>query len=115
VALPIEFRLKGKAVFDKFRIGAKSYRSKSVLLKVASGPKCSKRFGVVTPRRIGSAVVRNRIKRVLLEWIRTHLGLFPDGFNYLIILVGDSNGGNIAGIREDLETIVRKHFNTDAD
>jgi ribonuclease P protein component len=41
------------------------------------------RFGFTTPRVLGKAVVRNRIKRRMREVVRHELGAFPD--NWIII------------------------------
>jgi ribonuclease P protein component len=49
----------------------------------AVGQPGSVRFGLVTGRRIGSAVVRNRAKRRLREAIRV-AGL-PEGFDFVVI------------------------------
>jgi ribonuclease P protein component len=35
------------------------------------------RVGITASRKVGGAVQRNRIKRVLREYVRIHLNLFP--------------------------------------
>jgi ribonuclease P protein component len=37
------------------------------------------RVGLTVSRRVGGAVVRNRVRRRLREWIRRHWGELPDG------------------------------------
>ncbi|MFL6415455.1 MAG: ribonuclease P protein component [Bryobacteraceae bacterium] len=42
------------------------------------------RFGFTTPRALGKAVVRNRIKRRIREAVRQELAAFPD--NWIIVI-----------------------------
>jgi len=43
------------------------------------------RLGLTVSRRVGGAVVRNRVKRRIREWFRTHRELFPRGKDCVII------------------------------
>jgi ribonuclease P protein component len=85
VALPREFRLKGRRAFEEFRRSGEVYYSRGIVLKTIRG-KCGRKFAFIVTKRIGNAVRRNRTKRVLSEWIRLHLDLFPDGVHYLVIV-----------------------------
>ncbi len=44
------------------------------------------RFGLSVPRSVGSAVVRNRIKRQLRELWRERLGRLAPGYDYVLIV-----------------------------
>ena len=44
-----------------------------------------RKFGVVVPRRVGNAVVRNRVKRVLREIYRTHRTELVDDAHLVIV------------------------------
>ena len=48
----------------------------------ATGPA---RLGLAVPRSVGSAVVRNRVKRLLREAWRGLLGEVPEGHDYVLI------------------------------
>jgi ribonuclease P protein component len=48
-------------------------------------PAEGRRLGVVCGRRVGKAVVRNRVKRRLREIFRTHPEYFRDGFWFVAV------------------------------
>ncbi|MCK5832962.1 ribonuclease P protein component [bacterium] len=85
MALPLKFRLKGRRAFDEFRGNALVYFQRNIVLKVVDC-KDNMAFGFVIPKRVGKAVKRNRIRRVLSEWIRINIGMFPSNKHYLIII-----------------------------
>jgi ribonuclease P protein component len=43
------------------------------------------RLGVTVSRRVGGAVVRTRVKRLLREWFRRHRSLFPKGKDIVVV------------------------------
>lgn len=44
-----------------------------------------RRFGFVVGRKVGKAVRRNRVRRMLREICRTWEGMFPSGYDYVIV------------------------------
>lgn len=64
-------------------------------LRVKSGPVTltflsgkEQKLGIITTRRIGGAVVRNRIRRVIREFFRINRELFPKGECVFLLGVG---------------------------
>jgi ribonuclease P protein component len=75
----------------------------------------SPRLGLAVPRSIGTAVVRNRLKRQLREIWRTRLGSIPSGRDYVLVArpglaegVGSHGPDWLAGrVDEVLERVTR--------
>ena len=42
------------------------------------------RLGITVTKKVGNAVVRNRIKRLVREWMRLH-GWVPDGWDVVVV------------------------------
>ena len=61
------------------------------------------RLGVTASKRVGRAVVRNRIKRLVREHFRLHKALFSDSYDVNVIAksgVSDLSSGQIRGALE---------------
>lgn len=43
------------------------------------------RLGLAVSRRVGNSPTRNRVKRWIREWFRTHPGIWPNGLLVLVI------------------------------
>jgi ribonuclease P protein component len=55
------------------------------------------RVGLTVSKRVGAAVVRNRIKRLVREWLRTH-GWVPDGLD--VVIIAKDSAACVGGLRE---------------
>ncbi len=56
------------------------------------------RFGVVVTRKVGNAVVRNRIKRLCREAFRRWDNLVPSGVDLVVIARNGADGLALAGV-----------------
>lgn len=65
----------GAKLHGKHLLGIASKRSDSQL---------PGRLGLTVTKKIGNAVVRNRIKRLVREWLRTH-GWVPPGWDVVLV------------------------------
>jgi ribonuclease P protein component len=80
-------RLKRRAAFKAVAGGRRIIRPGFVLQALAGGDRSNRppRFGITVTRKIGNAVVRNRIRRRLREAIRATAGGARAGTDYVIV------------------------------
>ncbi len=81
--LPSAYRLPhGKRISSRF-----TFRSPIFLLKIASNTQENSRFGIIISKKIDKrAVRRNRMRRLLQQFIQEHIALFPKSSDYLFIV-----------------------------
>lgn len=66
------------------------------------------RFGFSIGKKLGKAVVRNRIKRILKEICRLNTGWFRKGCDYIIIPRAGATKKNYLNFKEELLRLSRK-------
>ena len=83
---PKEERLRKRADFTEiFNQGSKTYSSHLILFCRANGGQ-SARIGITASRKVGIAVVRNRVKRLIREFFRQHKSCFTAGIDYSLVV-----------------------------
>ena len=69
------------------------------------------RLGITVSKKIGNAVKRNKVKRLIREWFRLHKYDFPQGYDMVIVAKNGAHGLNFWKIEEEFgEIIVDKKF-----
>ena len=65
------------------------------------------RLGITVSKRVGRAVIRNRVKRLVREYFRQHKGLFSDSYDVNVIAKGGISDLSSERIRGALDAVVR--------
>ncbi|RME44175.1 MAG: ribonuclease P protein component [Deltaproteobacteria bacterium] len=78
-SFPKRMRLRRRAEFTRLSRRGKRKSSPHFLLLFARNDLGYNRLGITVSRRIGNAVRRNRLKRRIREFFRTHQARFPQG------------------------------------
>ena len=79
------FRLRKTADFERVRRSGKSFAHPLIVLVVRDNEGDGLQIGVVAGRSLGSAVQRNRMKRLMRASIQTQLGCIRPGHDLLLI------------------------------
>jgi len=77
-----KLRLRENRAFRTVFAQGKSFPGKAVVVYALSG---SPRYGFIASKKVGSAVQRNRAKRLMREVVRLHLGNFPKDMQIIFI------------------------------
>lgn len=78
-------RLRRNEDFQRARREGRSWASPWVVLVAAANDLDHTRFGFAVGKKIGRAVVRNRVKRRLREVVRLHRQTIPPGWDIILI------------------------------
>lgn len=68
------------------------------------------RLGITASRKLGGAVVRNRVKRRVREAFRRHKVLFPSGVDLVFVAKKSASETEYDQVVREMEKLCRKHF-----
>ena len=80
------FRLRRTEDFARLRDSGKTVQNRYILMSHMSNGLSHNRYGLVTSGRVGGAVVRNRMRRLLREVIRSLHPKLHDGFDVVVVV-----------------------------
>ena len=98
-----EERIRGVLSGRKWRRVKESEHFKVLVAENDSG---LRRFGVAAGKKVGNAVKRNRIKRILREIFRLNKGVFPEGMDILVKVKKIPEYEQMVKIKEEFLSIV---------
>ena len=102
-------RLTHRSEYERVRRDGATQRGKLLMLNVAlvenSGPS---RAGFVTSRRIGGAVVRNRIRRRFREMVRQHQHELRGGFWFVLIAKNEAASASYRSLEDEWLRLSRR-------
>jgi len=84
--LPSSLRLKHACDFARVKAAGSSQAGKFLVLgvlKLESEPEFQ--YGLITGKKLGNAVLRNRVRRLMREVIRAHRAQIVPGWHFVII------------------------------
>lgn len=86
-SFPKAVRLRRRREFLAVQDGGKSVQVSAACLLALALPNgtAAARLGLTVSTKVGNAVTRNRIRRQLREWFRTHIEELPKGHDVVII------------------------------
>jgi ribonuclease P protein component len=112
---PLE-RIRKKSDFASLYREGGRFRGRFFTLVFLRNGRAYSRLGVVASRKVGSAVVRNRVKRRLRELFRRNKELLKEPMDLIVISRPESGGAPWAEIRDayisSLTTIFRKRISS---
>lgn len=103
-----QFRLRHSADFDRVRSEGRLWQHPYVAMAVAPNTLGHNRYGFVTSRRLGGAVVRNRARRVLREVVRLSTPGLKPGFDMTFVARNAIVGQPYSKVRAALEDLFRR-------
>ena len=77
-------------------------------IRPSEEPLTAPRLGVTVSRRVGNAVVRNRLKRMVREFFRCHREMLPEAIDLNVIGRKGTSGQACYLLRASLETLFKK-------
>lgn len=80
-----KYRLRKNMEFKRVYSGGKNYWNRNLILYVRKNDLKNSRIGITITKKIGNAVVRNRIRRRMKEIIRLRLGNIKNGYDLILI------------------------------
>ena len=80
-----ELRLRRPADFEHVRRAGRVFRHPSMLINVCANELSHNRYGIVTGKPLGIAVIRNRCKRRLRAVIRQLHDSLRQGFDIIVV------------------------------
>lgn len=79
-------RIRDKGDFERLKKSPTKFTDGVFLAVILPNDKGFCRLGVAVPKRVGSAVARNRIKRLIRETFRLNRNFLPDSIDLLVIV-----------------------------
>ena len=102
------FRLTRSEDFKRVRQSGKSYAHPLVVLITLVNGQSRIRIGVAAGRTVGSAVKRNRSKRLLREAVRTLIPSLASGWDLLLIARPALVSASLFDVREALISLLHR-------
>lgn len=101
-------RIRKAEEFQACRENGSKVFSKHLVCQFSKNTFPHARIGLIVTKKTGSSVVRNRWKRVIRDFFRTHEEILHPKMDYVFIVKSTVKDKPGVEIREELEKLVRK-------
>jgi ribonuclease P protein component len=85
VGIPRAYRLRKSRDFERVRASGRSWTNRWLVLAIRANGLDRVRVGITASRRVGGAVVRSRIRRLIREAVRPRLDQIDGGWDMVFI------------------------------
>jgi ribonuclease P protein component len=99
-------RVCRRADFVKIQRKGLKYQTEHFLIFVLA-TKHSSRLGITVSKKVGGAVQRNRVKRLLRESYRRHKDLFPEGLDLVFVAKTEATQGGLIAFKQQVNAVSR--------
>ena len=107
--LPKVFRLKKKAEFQKVYKEGKSITTPVLVLSYfKKQQKGRPRIGFAVARKIGTAVSRNKIKRLMREAVRPHINTIDSNYDIIFIARVKIKGISVRDVERNMLALLKR-------
>ena len=101
-------RLKKRYEFRRVQLSGRRIHTPHFLVVVQANALPNTRLGITVTKKVGTAVERNRIKRVVREVFRRNRFLFPASHDVVFIAKRDAKGITYQTLLAELQRAARK-------
>ncbi|TFH30760.1 MAG: ribonuclease P protein component [Myxococcales bacterium] len=101
-------RLKKRYEFRQAQLSGRRIHTAHFLIVVQPNALQNTRLGITVTKKVGTAVQRNRIKRVVREVFRRNRPLFPGSHDIVFIAKRGSTGIDYASLLNELQRAAKK-------
>jgi ribonuclease P protein component len=109
--LPRTERLRKRAVFQKVQgRGKKLQTDHFIVFTLPNDSVKPARLGVTVSRKVGGAVVRNRVKRLVREAFRRQKTLFPRGLDVVLIAKKQAAEAEYEQVYREIEKLCKRQL-----
>ena len=100
--------LRKRAEFVQVQNKGTRYRGRCLLMMVHPNGGEQSRVGLTVSRKVGNAVVRNRVRRRLREFIRSNPELFISGQDYVFIARARAATAGSSTLHKEVEWLLNQ-------
>lgn len=102
-------RIKKEKDFESAFKNSKSFKNNLFILRIKKNDLGLNRFGFVVSKKVSKkAVVRNKIKRILTEAVKTHIKNIKSGTDLIIIALPGIEEKNFSEVKETVNNALIK-------